>query len=95
MRVAGVATIALALVLGACTVATEQPGGEAETTRQPPAGAIQVGDDYYMVPAGTDGDGCAQFAPWSGSNPVTAAFYYRKADGSFTLHKEQTDCARD
>ena len=61
-------------------------------TPQPPAGAVQVGEDFYMVPAGTDEDGCMQFGPWPAGNPVTTALYYRKADGSFTLHREQTDC---
>ena len=63
--------------------------------REPLAGAIQIGDDYYMVPAGADGDGCPQFSPWSSSNPVQAAIYFRKADGSFTLYKEEADCAAD
>ena len=92
MRPAGLAAIALALVLGACTVAYEQPAEESGMAQEVPAGAIQVGDDYYMVPAGADAEGCEWFRPWSGSNSVTAAIYYRKADGSFTLHKEQTDC---
>ena len=63
--------------------------------REPLAGAIQIGDDYYMVPAGADGDGCPQFNPWSSRNPVRAAIYFRKADGSFTLYKEEADCAAD
>ena len=92
MRPAGIAAIALTLALGACTAAYEQPAEETGMAQEVPAGAIQLGEDYYMVPVGTDAEGCAQFAPWSGSNPVTAAIYYRKADGDFTLHKEQTDC---
>ena len=62
-------------------------------THEPPAGAVQVGEDHYMVPADTDANGCARFRPWSGSNIVTAAIYYCKADGSFTLNKEQAGCA--
>lgn len=92
MRPAGIAAIALALALGACTVAYEQPAEESGMAQEVPAGAIQLGEDYYMVPVGADSDGCAQFSPWSGSNPVTTAIYYRKADGDFTLHKSQTDC---
>ena len=92
MRPAGIAAIALTLALGACTMAMEQPGGKSVMTEEPPAGAIQVGDDYYMVPAGANAEGCARFRPWSGSNPVTAAIYYRKADGSFTLGKEESGC---
>ena len=92
--ITGIAALALTLVLGACTgvMKTMQPGDEPGMTQGPPAGAIQVGEDYYMVPAGTDANGCARFRPWSGSNLVTAAIYYRKADGSFTLNKEQAGC---
>ena len=86
MRSAGIAAITLALVLGACTVAMEQPGGDSGMVQEPPAGAIQVGDDDYMVPAGADAEGCERFRPWSGS------IYYRKADGGFTLYKDEADC---
>ena len=92
MRSAGLAAVALTLVLGACTVAYEQPAQESGMPQEVPAGAIQVGDDYYMVRAGADAEGCERFRPWSASNPVKTAIYYRMADGTFTLHKEQTDC---
>ena len=92
MRPAGIAAIALTLVLGACAVALERPEEGSSMSHEVPAGAIQEGDDYYMVPVGTDAGGCVQYSPWSGSNPVTAAIYYRKADGSFTLSKEQAGC---
>ena len=101
MRSAGIAAIALTLVLGACTstLVMMPPGDETGTKEAPPegavgppAGAIQVGDDYYMVPSGTDANGCARFRPWSGSNSVTAAIYYLSADGSFTLSKERAGC---
>ena len=75
---------------------TQGPSGTPQEppsmTHEPPAGAVQVGEDYYMVPAGTDANECARFRPWSGSNIVTAAIYYRNADGSFTLNKEQAGC---
>lgn len=57
-----------------------------------PPGAVRTGDDFYMVPAGKDSDGCAQFKPWSKSLMVPAAIYYRKADGSFTLDYLDADC---
>ena len=56
-----------------------------ESNAQIPPGAIQTGDDFYMVPIGKDSNGCAQFRPWSKSLMVHAAIYYRKADGGFTL----------
>ena len=67
-------------------------GDEPGMMQQPPAGAIQVGDDYYMVPAGTDAEGCQRFRPWSGNKPVKTAIYYRKADGSFTIGKQDSGC---
>ena len=94
MRPAGIAAIALTLALGACAAAPEKPPGEGSgMSHEVPAGAIQVGEDYYMVPVGADAGGCTQYAPWSGSNPVKTAIYYQKADGSFTLSKEEADCA--
>ena len=91
-RPAGVAAIALALVLGACAVAYEQSGDESGMPQEVPAGAIQVGDDYYMVPAGADAEGCERFRPWSASNPVKTAIYYRVADGTFSADKTQAAC---
>ena len=93
MRPAGIAAIALTLVLGACAVAMEQPGGESDMPREVPADAIQLGEDYYMVPSGTAADGCPQFRPWSASGRVPTAIYYRKADGDFTRSRDQADCS--
>lgn len=61
--------------------------------REPPPGAIRMGDDFYMVAIGQDPDGCTQFKPWSKSRMVPTAIYFRKADGGFTLYKEDTDCS--
>ncbi|MDE0392497.1 MAG: hypothetical protein OXI57_10560 [Rhodospirillales bacterium] len=93
-RFAGVAIVGFALALGGCAgvMQTKQYGDESDMTQQPPAGAIQVGEDHYMVPAGADSDGCPLFRPWSGSKPVKTALYYQKADGSFTIGKEQSAC---
>ena len=93
MRPVGIAAIALTLVLGACAVATDQPGDKSGMPQEVPADAIQVGDDYYMVPSGTASDGCPKFRPWSESGRVPAAIYYRKADGDFTRSRDQADCA--
>ena len=94
-RFAGIVIVGFALALGGCAGVKEtmQYGDESDLTQQPPADAIQVGDDYYMVPAGTDSDGCQLFRPWSGSNPVKTALYYQKADGSFMIGKEEAGCA--
>jgi hypothetical protein len=52
-----------------------------------PAGAIEVEEDYYMVPAGVDADGTARFRAFSQRKMVAAVIFYRKADGSFTPNK--------
>jgi hypothetical protein len=52
-----------------------------------PADAIEVEEDYYMVPAGTDADGTARFSAFSQRKMVAAVIFYRKADGSFTPNK--------
>jgi hypothetical protein len=52
-----------------------------------PADAIEVEEDYYMVPAGADADGTARFSAFSQRKMVAAVIFYRKADGSFTPNK--------
>ena len=89
-RFAGVAIVAVAL--SGCAGIVERTQYEGESAVTVPPGAIQVGDDYYMVPSGTDADGCPQFSPWSSGNLVQTALFYRKADGSFTVVKEQSAC---
>ena len=69
-----------------------QEGAVEESKVQIPLGAIQTGDDLYMVPIGEDSDGCVQFTLWSKSRMVPAAIYYRKADGGFTLDYLVADC---
>ena len=93
VRGARIAAVALALALGACTVVVEQSGGESGMPEGAPAGAIQVGEDRYMVPVDMDAGGCERFTPWSASAPVKTAIYYRKADGSFVLNREEAACA--
>ncbi len=52
-----------------------------------PAGAIEVGDDFYMVPAGTDDDGCPRFRAFARRQNVPDAIFYRRRDGGFTPNK--------
>ena len=97
--------LALAAVLTGCEAATGSgepeaavgnPGQEGlvgESGREPPPGAIRTGDDLYMVAIGRDSNGCLQFKPWSKSRMVPAAIYFRKADGGFTLYKDEADCS--
>ena len=60
----------------------------------PPDGAIRISESVYMVPVSTTADGCTQYTPWSATAAVVAAIHYRRADGSFTLDRSQSECAR-
>ena len=100
-----VLSLALAVALGGCQAATGSgereaavgdPGQEGlvgESGREPPPGAIQTGEDLFMVAIGRDSSGCLQFKPWSKSRMVPAAIYFRKADGDFTLYKDEAECS--
>lgn len=57
-----------------------------------PAGAIQVGEDLYQVPIGTDDDGCPMFRLHSPTRMVAQAIYYRDATGGFTMNREDAAC---
>jgi hypothetical protein len=78
---------------------SEEPGGpggpgQPENERTPiPEGAIPVGDDLYMVPAGRDPSGCQQFTAWSATKAVTFVIYYRDRKGGFTANRAEADCS--
>ena len=101
MRYGTAIAAGMVLALSACAsddMTTEATAGEpsgAAETRAPPADAVRVKEDYYMVPIGVDDDGCEQYSPWSANNPVTTALYFRKADGSFTLSRAEAGCGGD
>lgn len=59
-----------------------------------PAGAVEVGEDVYMVPAGTDPQGCETFTMWSPTKPVIMVIHYRDGKGGFTADRSQADCPR-
>lgn len=67
------------------------PGAPPESA-QVPAGAIEVGDGLYMVPAGLDAGGCAQFTMWSPTQAVVMLIHYRDGKGGFTPDRAQADC---
>lgn len=52
-----------------------------------PAGAIEVGEDFYMVPAGADADGCPRFRAFTRRQNAPDVIFYRKRDGGFTPNK--------
>lgn len=52
-----------------------------------PEDAIEVGEDFYMVPAGSDPDGRPWFRAFSQRQNVPQVMFYRRRDGSFTANK--------
>ena len=59
--------------------------GDTEPDLPPvPENAIAVGEDFYMVPAGEDPDGCPRFRAFSQRGQVPDVLFYRAVDGGFT-----------
>ncbi|MEZ5823691.1 MAG: hypothetical protein R3C97_02770 [Geminicoccaceae bacterium] len=61
-------------------------------TRTPPEGAIDTGNGVYMVPVSKTDTGCVQYTPWSATAAVVTAIHYRRADGTFTMNRDEADC---
>ena len=70
------------------------PGGPGSGETQPPAGAIPMDSDTYMVPIGRDPGGCEQFTMWSATKPVIQMIYYRDRKGGFTADRDDADCGK-
>ncbi len=99
----------LLLLLGACragegagppdgrkpATGKEKTMSENAQTPSPPPGAIPIGDDVYAVPIGKpDADGCQRYRLWSPTKMVVQAIHYRRADGRFTMRKDEAACHR-
>lgn len=56
-----------------------------------PEGAVELGPDFYMVPAGEDETGCPMYTPWSREGMVQTLIHYPKGDGTFTPVREEAD----
>ncbi len=69
--------LAVLLLLGGC-------GAD-----QPPANAVRVDRDLYMVPGKCDRHGYREFHPWSRSGTVMPIIYYRKRGGGFTYDSSE------
>jgi len=78
-------SLPLLLVLAACA-----PAGDATTDI--PEDAIRLRDNYYMLPIGTDDDGCPMFRPYAPGMMTDQAIRFRRADGSFTMAREEAAC---
>ncbi len=73
----------------------EKTVSENAQTPSPPPGAIPIGDDVYAVPIGKpDAQGCQRYRLWSPTKMVVQAIHYRRADGSFTMRKDEAACHR-
>lgn len=92
---AGLACLAL---IGGCTradwpwadVDTRPQAGMPESTLRPAAaaaGAVELGDDLYMVPTGRDGGGCETWSMQSQSKATLQAVFFRDAEGDFTTDR--------
>jgi hypothetical protein len=87
----------LGLLVQACTaersVRRSTSGTAADrATADAPRGAIEVGEDLYQVPIGTDDDGCPMFRMYSPTRLVAQAIYYRDAAGGFTMSRQEAAC---
>ena len=58
-----------------------------------PAGAIQVGEDLYMVPMGADQTGCPQFRMHSPTKAVPQVIYYADGKGGYTMNRAEASCS--
>ena len=88
--------IAVALsMLSACAAALSIAPNGSQALPEPPAGAIEVEEDFYMVNIGVGEDGCRQYSAWSATRPVLTAVYYRQEDGTFTLFRSKVACSRE
>ncbi len=68
----------------------------AESDVKPPEGAVKISSDLYAVPLPEpDQDGCEQYRLWSAENMVVQAIHYRKANGDFTMNKNEAACMKD
>ena len=86
-------TMLVAGVLAACDA---RPSGEVSpSAAELPAGAVAIGDDIYMVPAGRDDTGCPWFRAFSPTKLVVQAMFYRAADGGFVMARSEAVCAAE
>ncbi len=85
-----VAVLLTLLSLAACV--TEGAEGRAASSQPLPAGAIEVAEDFYMVPLDRPVSGCQAYRAFSRTKRVLQAIYYRTADGRFVTDRKQADC---
>lgn len=91
-------SLAIILLVQACTAQVPDPAAAPgvaanHVAADVPRGAIQVGDELYQVPIGTDDDGCPMYRMHSPTRLVAQAIYYHDGAGGFTTDKREAACA--
>lgn len=61
----------------------------------PPSGAIQVHEDFYMVPGDCDKYGYREYHPWSEKQPVMPIIYYKMREGGFSHDSAKSEISGD
>lgn len=97
-----IACAALVLLAAGCAPTPAPPAPPAAATEPAPPrdhaqlglpeGAIPIGSDLYMLPAGEDAGGCAMYQLHSDGGLVMQAIHYRTEAGAFTLEREDAAC---
>lgn len=84
----------LLLASGCADTGGDPAGGDLRSApAQPvPENAISVGDELYYVPLAEPVQGCRAYRQFSPTRAVTAAIYFRTADGRFVFDRNQAAC---
>ena len=86
------AKIALKLLILVFLLVGCEPVPEEVRAARPPEGAVRVGGDLYLVPAGKDPSGCPWYSSWSRHLLVGQAMRYERAGGGWTFDRNEADC---
>ena len=93
--VVAVGAAGLLLASGCADTGGDPAGGSGlrSAPSQPvPDNAIAVSDELYYVPLAEPVQGCRAYRQFSPTRAVTAAIYFRTADGRFVLDRNQAVC---
>lgn len=89
---AGMRGIILIAFLAICACDPVGGAGSSEGSVAVPENAIQVSDQYYMVPLAERVQGCRAYRPFSPTRRVQQAIHFRTADGRFVTDRSQAVC---
>ena len=85
------ALFTLGFWLAACSP-TRGPGTPDPDPAAVPEGAIEIGEDHYMVPLAEPVGGCPAYRAFSRTRMVVQAISFRTTDGRFVLDRREADC---